>query len=775
MTQHEDDGNSVSVCLQLFQRRLNLMINSFSVPKTLILAAMLAFTAQLRAEEVLVIQEDFEGGVVEELNFVNNNNAVMDIADDPAGGDRGKVGVIDLTGGGEWGGLWSTPDLRLPLAPLGISPGVDTFELKADFFLPEDTSMVDPDTVGVIVRWVDETESGKNEAGNHQLVSSQPSGEWFTLDLSGTIPDTFPGGTVTHVRPIMSFRDRDDDAEAAAVYIDNIALTVTTSGEDPNLNISKTSPFSTYTDFSSRAGTLSISNSGINETLTISEAKLEGADAEHYKVETDIPLELPPGELGEISIRFTPGKGAGAYMASLVLVSNDSSDPEITVPLSALIIGNTGSELIVNGDFEAGSTSGFTSNSPFKVITEPVHSGEFAAVYEFAGGLQWGSVNLDQPPPLSPEEGPTRHIRITEDMWEKEWFFSSFYSKPEENAITDEDSAQFIIRWNGVQPDAGPFSSVKGADLVPGEWFEYTETGIVPTEWPPESGNPVTEAFLIFSFRDLNSDAVGGEQIYVDDWSFNIDGIALEPLPGPLSIVDVGLNEAERSITTTWTSQSGEWFAVSTSTDLENWTDLGDAVPASDEGDTTSFTDDDLGDDTVRYYRIARVDAPPFIDTGFEDGMGDWTVALWPNGSETGTTWEFGPPTQGPGAARSGDNAAGTDLDADYEAGTTIVLRSPIIDTKGATRVGLSFWYYLDALEGEGGQVKMLETDGSDIATLLDPFIGGEDGNTSEWTQASTRLPDMDRPFILEFQFLSAGEGGETGAGWFIDDIRVGK
>ena len=46
---------------------------------------------------------------------------------------------------------------------------------------------------------------------------------------------------------------------------------------------------------------------------------------------------------------------------------------------------------------EAGSTSGFSSGQSFKTITDPVRTGEFAAVYEMAGGLQWGSVNLDVP------------------------------------------------------------------------------------------------------------------------------------------------------------------------------------------------------------------------------------------------------------------------------------------------------------------------------------------------------------------------------------------
>lgn len=750
------------------------MINSFPRRTFSVLAALASLACSSLAEEVLVIQEDFEGGVVEELNFVNNNNAVLGIADDPAGGDRGKVGVIDLTGGGEWGGLWSTPDLRQPLAPLGISPGTDTFVMKADFFLPEDTSMLEPDTVGVIVRWVDENETGKTEAGNHKGVSTQPSGEWFTLELSGTIPATFPGGPVTHVRPILSFRDQADDAGPNAVYIDNISLTATTSGEDPNLNASKTSPFSTYNDLNTRSGSVGISNSGLNETLTISEAKLEGADAEHFKVLNEIPVSLAPGEVGAIDIQFVPGKGAGSYTAELTLVSNDSADPEIAVPITALIIGDTGSELIINGDFETGSTAGFTADSRFEAISEPVHSGEFAAVYEFAGGLQWGSANLDQPPPLSPEDGSTKHIVITEEMWDKEWFFSGFYSKPEENAITDEDSAQFIIRWNGVQPDAGPFTSIKGSDLVAGEWLEYTESGVVPEECPPESGNPVTHAFLIFSFRDLNADAQGGEQIFVDDWSFNIEGLAPPPVLTPLAITDVQLDEAARAVTTTWTSDPGQWYGVSTSPDLQAWTDLEKAVPAS-EGTTTSYTDSELGDDAVRYYRITRADAPPFIETSFEDGLGDWTVGVFPGGVETETSWEVGAPTQGPGSARTGENAAGTGLDANYAPGSTIVMRTPVIDTQGEVRVGLSFWYYLDALEEEGGQVVMLEENGEPIATLLDPFIGGEEGNTNEWTQASVRLPDMDRPFMIEFQFLSVDGGGDTGAGWFIDDVRVGK
>ncbi|MEM7384465.1 MAG: hypothetical protein AAF514_05915, partial [Verrucomicrobiota bacterium] len=660
---------------------------------------------------------------------------------------------------------------------LGISPGADTYMMKADFYLPDDTTMIDPDTLGVIARWVDEGETAKNEIGNNKAVSTYPLGEWFSIELSGTIPDSISNGdSVTHLRPIISFRDQGEDAGPMAVYVDNFSVTAETSGEDPNLNASQISPFSTYTDLNARLGSIRISNSGLNETLVITEAVVEGDDAEFYKVENDLPIEIPPGGAGQVDIRFTPGNGEAAYSATLTLKSNDSSDPELAIPLTALIIpSDAGSELIINGDFETGSIAGFSSNQPFRIISDPVHGGEFAAVYEFAGGLEWGSVNLDQPPPFSPEGGNTKHVRITEEMWEKEWFFSAWYSKPAENGIADDDQAQFIIRWNGVQPDAAPFTNIAGAAIEAGEWVEYTETGIVPTEWPPESGNPVTEAFLIFSFRDVNSDAQGGEQIYIDDWSFNIDGIELSPIPTRIVVTDVRFNQEDRSVTATWTSQPGETFSIETSTDLQNWTLLERAQPASEEGEMTSFTDTEPGADLVRYYRIAHADELPFLESGFEDGLGEWTVNLFQEGNETATTWEIGTPTGGPAEARSGTQVAGTDLDADYEAGTAVTLRSPVIDTAGSSRVFLSFWHYLNARAEEGGQVMLLEENGEPIAPAREPFIGGDEGNTDGWTPVSIRLPDLDRPFRVEFQFLTVPGGGDTGAGWFIDDVRVGK
>lgn len=594
-----------------------MKIPNFITPATA-LAVVLINTCGINiasAAEVLLIEEDFEKEAIEDLVVAQNNVAILDLADDPEeDGDHGTVAVIEMSGGGEWGSLNPTPDQRIELAPQGVAAGADTYELTADFYIPSETVLFQPDSVGVIVRAVAATGGEKDENGNNPQVGNNPVDEWFTLSVSGPIPGAISGGTipVTHLQPIISIRDTGPDADAGvAVYIDNIRLTGFTSGEDPNLVATTTSPFGSYRDLDPKNGVINISNSGLANKLTISEANITGADAEHFEVTTTIPIELEPGSPGEIAITFTPGKGVSAYNAELVLVSDDTSDPMITVPLSALVLDAVaGGDLIINGGFETGSTVGFTANanSAFKVITEPVHSGEYAAVYEMAGGLQWGSVNLDQPSPPAPEDGPSNWIEITEDMWEREWFFSSFYSIPEENAIAENDTAQFIIRWNGVQPDAGPFQSVSGAGLFPGEWTEYTETGIVPTEWPVDSGNPVTSAFLIFSFRDVDSDAAGGEQIYVDDWSFTIDVPDPEPEPEDLIFTGATYDAESREVTISWNSQPGETFTITSSPDLQDWSEIEDGVSASDDGTSTSFTDANLADDTVRYYQVKRED-----------------------------------------------------------------------------------------------------------------------------------------------------------------------
>ena len=233
---------------------------------------------------------------------------------------------------------------------------------------------------------------------------------------------------------------------------------------------------------------------------------------------------------------------------------------------------------------------------------------------------------------------------------------------------------------------------------------------------------------------------------------------------------------ADGMVSLTWSSFAGKFYDIEASPDMApgSWQGMQVAIPA-EGGDallTSAMIESDLAS-SMEYFRVVQVDAPPFLEQGFEDGIGDWTT------SGSGTPWEFGMPTNGPGAAKTGAGAAAVGLTANYADGTQSVLRTPVIDPLGTTsRLTLDFAYFINATDEEGGQLAILEEDGTVIQTLEPLYIGGEDGNTADWTDASIRLPKLDpvRPFILQFTFLSLEDGEENnGNGWFIDDVRVSK
>ncbi|MFT5406434.1 MAG: hypothetical protein ACI9DF_005295 [Verrucomicrobiales bacterium] len=233
--------------------------------------------------------------------------------------------------------------------------------------------------------------------------------------------------------------------------------------------------------------------------------------------------------------------------------------------------------------------------------------------------------------------------------------------------------------------------------------------------------------------------------------------------------------EADGAVSLTWVSGAGNFYDIEASPNMSSgsWVSMGVVIPA--EGGEALLTSATITSDaalSMEYFRVRQVDPPPFLETSFEDGLGDWTT-----NSVAGSMWEVGVPAAGPTAAKTGVNVAGTGLAGDYEDGTVGSLRTPVIDTLG-NRVSLSFSYFLEAIEGEGGRVNLLETDGSIIQSFEPIYTGGDEGNTADWTDVSLRLPSLEpsRPFIIEFEFLTGDDGDpNNGAGWFIDDVRIGK
>jgi hypothetical protein len=131
--------------------------------------------------------------------------------------------------------------------------------------------------------------------------------------------------------------------------------------------------------------------------------------------------------------------------------------------------------------------------------------------------------------------------------------------------------------------------------------------GIIPSEWPPDSGEPVTSAYLIFSFRDVDAseNPGGGQQIYVDDWSFKIDAPEPEPEPIELKFTVVVYNAEAGEVVLNWTSSPGETLTLSSSDNLQDWSEREDGIEAGADG-VTSFTDGNLEAATVRYYQVRR-------------------------------------------------------------------------------------------------------------------------------------------------------------------------
>jgi hypothetical protein len=147
----------------------------------------------------------------------------------------------------------------------------------------------------------------------------------------------------------------------------------------------------------------------------------------------------------------------------------------------------------------------------------------------------------------------------------------------------------------------------------------------------------------------------------------------------------------------------------------------------------------------------------------FESGKGGFTV--------TGafTSWAWGVPTSGPGAAYSGAHLWATNLDGDYRANEDGYLVSPLIDlgAQAGHSVVVSWWQYLN-----GGVAALdVSKDGGNSWVSADSTTAS---SWSSWTR-QTAIVDSSyavQNFRLRFHFVG-GQFQPTGPGWYIDDVCV--
>ena len=259
----------------------------------------------------------------------------------------------------------------------------------------------------------------------------------------------------------------------------------------------------------------------------------------------------------------------------------------------------------------------------------------------------------------------------------------------------------------------------------------------------------------------------GNIQLYMD----NIRIIDTGFVPSLIELTSPSLGGTSFSFS--WVSSPGKLYQVHRSNAVNGPFDSIAEVTA--DGDLTTFADPAPVANNA-FYQVANVPPAPIFEEDFETGAAGWTTQ---DLGESGTLWELGKPTNGPGEAHSPTRAYGTGLAKDYGDYTDVFLVSPVIDLTGLDNARLEFWSYRDcepAFEGEltdACQVWILDEDGEYLNDVPIWIRGGE---AKQWRLEKGKIPAeaLGQKIRLEFSFSSDG-GQDNGpqAGWFIDDVAI--
>ena len=259
----------------------------------------------------------------------------------------------------------------------------------------------------------------------------------------------------------------------------------------------------------------------------------------------------------------------------------------------------------------------------------------------------------------------------------------------------------------------------------------------------------------------------GNIQLYMD----NIRIIDTGFVPSLIELTSPSLGGTSFSFS--WVSSPGKLYQVHRSNAVNGPFDSIAEVTA--DGDLTTFADPAPVANNA-FYQVANVPPAPIFEEDFETGAAGWTTQ---DLGESGTLWELGKPTNGPGEAHSPTRAYGTGLAKDYGDYTDVYLVSPLIDLTGLDNARLEFWSYRDcepAFEGEltdACQVWILDEDGEYLNDVPVWIRGGE---AKQWRLEKGKIPAeaLGQKIRLEFNFSSDG-GQDNGpqAGWFIDDVAI--
>lgn len=246
-----------------------------------------------------------------------------------------------------------------------------------------------------------------------------------------------------------------------------------------------------------------------------------------------------------------------------------------------------------------------------------------------------------------------------------------------------------------------------------------------------------------------------------------LNGKPLSEGLAPLRIQDITIEDgALRLVFFTPFANRSHAVQMKTTLAQNQWNDLANLVPSTlaEEGlfeVTFSPPTDDIG-----FYQVVSLPPPPLFFDDFESGAPGWT-----HGGDK-DEWELGTPQNGPGAAFSGSNCYGTDLDGDFEPFTDAYLRSPEIDLSRVSVATLSFaeFHSVD-IEEDYHSVSVNIIDAASNDVLQEVFR--EAGAVNGWTQHSIRLAGPSVGGKIKIEFLLQTDDVSPLPGFYIDDVSI--
>lgn len=405
------------------------------------------------------------------------------------------------------------------------------------------------------------------------------------------------------------------------------ALDVVTKSADPvlpgaELSVVSQPSFPALFDSPTTASSvLTLENTGNAVAIEVTGLILDGPDADAFSTTQVFPVTIAAGASADIAIDFDSGGVSGTYLADLTIESDAPND----APAIAMIanFSQSGDELLANGDFEADNSTlldwSVNLEGGGASAVAGVAPGSSVAANIAAGGALFQTVD-------GTADWYSDFFFVAPDTETRAFNFRIFANPGNINIRFEGTSAGAAQVWNAfdnnpagandawgeglalpaVQPGAVYFMRVVGHDWG-GETPTYdlllSEPGGTALTNSVEGLTRFQNATVAAPPSQLRFSAEFGSNgnIVVDDARFLIG--EAPPADLELRILNFDYDPEAETVSVTWTSQSGQNYALQYSDDLrQGWLDVDDVVATGPE---TTITQRSV-DDEKRFYRVIR-------------------------------------------------------------------------------------------------------------------------------------------------------------------------